>query len=68
MKSVRSGASFELDAVVAEADDHGARVDVAQRLEQELDAFVLDQLAEVDDRRLVAGEKSPEPFRIAFIG
>ena len=42
---------LELGPVVAEADDHGAGVEAAQRLEQHLHALVLDQLAEVDDGR-----------------
>ena len=55
-------------AVVAEADDHGPRVDAAQRLEQQVDALVLDQLPEVDDRRLVAGEEGREPLGVALVG
>ena len=55
-------------AVVAEADDHRARVGPPQRLEQHLHALVLDQLAEVDDRRPVALEERREPRGIALVG
>ena len=51
------GEPLELAAVVAEADDHRARVERAERLEQQLDALVLDQLAEVDDGRAWAGAR-----------
>ncbi len=55
-------------AVVAEADDDGADVEAAQRLEQHLHALVLDQLADVDDRGLVARERVLEARRVAGIG
>src|SRR4051794_16593342 len=42
---------LELLAEVAEADDDGARGEPGDRLEQHLDALVLDQLPEVEDRR-----------------
>ena len=48
---------LQLGTVVPEADDHGARIQTAQRLEQDLDALVLDELAVVDDGRPVSGEK-----------
>ena len=54
----RAGSCLELPAVVAKADDHGACVERAQSLEQKLHALVLDQLAEVDDRRLVSRMKN----------
>src|SRR3954451_17874952 len=37
---------LELVAVVAEAHDHGLRLEIVQRLEQEVDAFVVDELPE----------------------
>ena len=64
----RRGEPLELGPVVAEADDHRARVERGERLEQELDALVLDQLAEVDDRRPVAGEERREPLGVALVG
>jgi len=59
---------LELCAVVAEADDHGARVDLAERLEQHVDALVVEELAEVDDRRPVALEERSEAFGVAVVG
>ena len=50
-------------AVVAEADDHGARVEPAHRLEQQVDALVVDQLPEVDDDRAVARRRTPRAAR-----
>ena len=68
VKSVRGGRqALELLAVVAEADDHGARVELAQRLEQQVDALVVEQLPEVDDRRLVVGEELGEPLGVAVV-
>ena len=53
----RRGGGFELGAVVAEADDDGACVDPAKRVQQDMDALVVEQLAEVDDGRLVVLEE-----------
>src|SRR5581483_10149478 len=66
----RSGRRRRLErpTVVTEADDDGAGVDAVERLEEHLHAFVLDQLAEVDDGRLVTGEELREARRIAGIG
>src|SRR6266498_3576137 len=63
----RRGDSLELRAIVAEADDHGARVDRAQRLEQNVDALVVEQFPEVDDGRLVAAEKVRQPLGIPLV-
>ena len=63
----RRGDALELLAVVAEADDHGARVELAQRLEQQVDALVVEQLPEVDDRRLVVGEELGEALGVAVV-
>ncbi len=54
---------LELRPVVAEADDHGAGVEALERLEEDVDALVVEELAEVDDRRLVAGEERRERAR-----
>src|SRR4051812_21413120 len=43
---------LQLRAVVAEADDHGLHFEIVERLEQKLDALVVDELPEVDDARL----------------
>ena len=58
---------LELGAVVAEADDHGARVDALERLEQDVDALVVEELAEVDDGRLVRREEPGKPFGIPLV-
>src|SRR5579884_2097265 len=58
---------LERAAVVAEADDHRPRVEVAQRLEQELHALVLDQLPEVDDGRLLPGEERGQALRVPLV-
>ena len=44
-----------------------ARVEPAQRLEQEVDALVLDQLPEVDDDRPVRREERGEPLGVALV-
>src|SRR5436853_5879235 len=44
------GNRLELSAVVAEADDHRAGVEALEGLEEQVDALVADQLAEVEDR------------------
>ena len=63
----RAGRLLQRLPVVAEADDHGARVDLLQRLEQDVDALVEEQLPEVDDGRLVAGEEGGEAFGVALV-
>ncbi len=62
-----SAHSLEVGAVVAEADDNGASVEPTQRLQQHLDALVLDELSVVDDRRSVAFEELGEAQRVAFV-
>src|SRR5437763_7609856 len=57
-----------LGAVVAEADDDGPDVEASQRLEENLDPLVLDQLADVDHGWLVARERLLEARRISGIG
>jgi hypothetical protein len=64
---------LELPPLGAEADDHGARLDVAERAEQHVDALLLDELAEVDDGRLLSGEERPDAggvvvIRATFVG
>ena len=63
----RAGERLELGPVVAEADDHGAGVDLPQRLEQHMDALVVEELAEIDDGRLVAGQERGEPLRVPLV-
>ena len=67
-EDVRPGQALELVAVVAEADDHRARLDVAQRLEQDVDALVVEELAEVDDRWLGLVEELRETLGVALVG
>ena len=62
------GPRLELGAVVAEADDHRARVEAAQRLEQHVHALVLHELAEVDDGVPVAGEERGEAVGVGVVG
>ena len=50
-------------AVVAEADDHGARVEAADRVEQQVHALVHDQLPEVDDDRAARRRGTPRAAR-----
>ena len=69
MKSVFGPASsLELLAVVPEADDHRTGVQLAQGLEQHVDALVVEELPEVDDGRAVAREKLGEAFGVAVVG
>src|SRR5262249_61680089 len=58
---------LELFAVVAEPDDDCARIHGPQRLEQDVDALVVEQLAEVDDRGRVAGEELLEARGIVLV-
>src|SRR5512133_2908395 len=59
--------ALQLVPVVAEADDHGAGVQAAERLEQKLDTLVVDELPEVDDRRPVAGEERLETLGVPIV-
>ncbi len=54
-------------AVGPESDDHEPRIDVRHRLEQDLHALLLDQLAEVDDRRLLGREERCQARRVALV-
>src|SRR5439155_16276492 len=58
---------LELGAVVPEADDHTAGVEAAERFEQQVDAFVVEELPEVEDRRLVGLEELRETAGIALV-
>jgi hypothetical protein len=58
---------LELRPVVAEADDHGPRVDARKRLEQHVHALVAQELPEVDNCRLVAREELAEPPGIPLV-
>ena len=62
------GERLQLVAVVPEAHDDGPRVEVAERLEEDVDAFVAHELAEVQNLRLVAGEEGLEPFGVPLVG
>src|SRR5215208_2733874 len=59
---------LELVPVVAEPDDDGARVDIAERPEEEVHALVAEELADVDDGGLVVGEERGETLGVALVG
>src|SRR5439155_12306468 len=59
---------LELSAVVAEADDHRAGVEALEGLEQQVDALVADQLAEVEDRRATLREEGLEALGVSGVG
>ena len=69
MNSVLSGSAtcLELLAIVAEADDHGAGVEPLERLQQDVDALVQQELPEVDDRRPLAREERGESLGVALV-
>src|SRR5919201_1683637 len=60
---------LQLVAVVAEADDDRSRLrlDFGQRVEEDVDAFVVQQLAEVENGRLVALEPGLEPLGVSLV-
>src|SRR5437763_8433582 len=60
--------AFELVAVIAEADDHGARVDVGERLQEHVDALVVEELAEIQHGRLVRFEEARKTCRVVRVG
>src|SRR5436190_23561221 len=64
----RRGDLLQRGAVVAEADDHRTRIEVAESFEQQVDALVADQLAEVEDRGLVAREELGEALGVSAVG
>src|SRR4029077_14662732 len=59
---------LELPAGVAEADEQGPRVKAGERVDQNLDALVLDQLSEVDDGRLLEGEEALKAVGVPLVG
>jgi hypothetical protein len=59
---------LELGAVVAEADDDGAAPAFTESFEQDVDALVVEQLAEVENGRLVALEPGREALGVALVG
>ena len=63
---LRSGV-LQLGAVVAEADDHRARIELAHRVEQQVHALVEEQLPEVKDGRLVRREERREALGVAVV-
>src|SRR5258708_38834720 len=58
---------LELGTVVTQADDHGARIEIIDSLEQQPNALVLAQLPEVADRRPLLGEERGQAPRVAAI-
>ena len=65
---VRACELLELLAEVAEADDHRTRIQLAERLQQHVDALVVEELSEVDDGRAIAGEKLGEALGVVLVG
>jgi hypothetical protein len=63
----RRSERLELLAVVAEADDQRPCAHLAQRVEQDVNALVVEQLAEVESGRLVVREPRGEPFGVALV-
>ena len=59
---------LETGALRAEADDDDPRTESVERVEQDVDALLLDQLPEVDDRRGIPGEERGEPFGVPLVG
>jgi hypothetical protein len=65
---VSSGHCLKFAAIVAETDDHGPGVDALERLEQQVDALVPDQLAEVEERWILLGEELGEVLGVPLVG
>jgi hypothetical protein len=65
--ALRVGPRLERLAVVAEADDHRARIHALERFEQNVDALVVEELAEVHDRVLVAIEERRQALGVALV-
>ena len=63
----RRRGGLELGPVVAEADDHGLRLEPLQRLEQQVDALVPQELPEVDDRRAFGLEEGGETVGVPLV-
>jgi hypothetical protein len=53
--------------VIAEAHDHGPRVDVAERFEEHMHSLVVNELAEVDDGRPAAREEAGQALGVPLI-
>ena len=72
MKSARTpfaaARRFERRPLGAEPHDDGPRLDSLERVEEHVHALLLDQLAEVDDGREVAGEERGESLGVAAVG
>jgi hypothetical protein len=58
---------LELPAIVAEANDHRARIELLERFEEHVDALVVQKLPEVDDGWRVGCEERRQPFRITLV-
>jgi hypothetical protein len=66
-EDIRAGHGLQLGAVIAEADDDGARIDAIERFKKEMDALVPEQLAEVEDRRRTRAGERGKPLGVAFV-
>src|SRR6266511_5112753 len=60
--------SLELGPVIPEADDDCARLYLLERLEEDVDALVTEQLAEVEDGRVRPCEEGLDPFGVPLVG
>ena len=63
-----AGTTFEDVALWTESDHHHAGVEPLHRLQQDVDALLGDELAEVHDGRLLAREERGEPTGVAVVG
>src|SRR5919204_3641684 len=61
---------LQLLAVVAEADDQSPclRPSLTQRIEEDVDALVVEKLSKVEDGRLVTSEPGMEALRVPVVG
>ena len=59
---------LQFGPVIAEADDQGSGTGFAERLEEDVDALVVEQLSEVENGRLIALEPGGEALGVPFVG
>ena len=64
----RRGELLETLPVVPEPDDERTRLDPAHGLEQQVDALVVEELAEVEDGRPLVLEEAGQPVGVALVG
>ena len=67
-EDARPGLFLQVGSLGTEADDHRPRVEAAEGLQQQVDAFLAAELPDVEDRGGFAGQEIGKALRVVLVG